>query len=123
MSKISREASQDFWAFTIVYNPNGLTDEELIIRYNTILDYWRRCGVDITSMVFENKTKHGRPTKLHAHGRCEIAPGTYRKKLQLKNYHVKLVSIYDGPTWTQYIEKNNEDVNPDINPDGCLFKR
>lgn len=93
------------WAFTIKYNPNGLTSEELRVKYDEIISFWRKNKVNIIEMRSEDQDKRGRQTKLHIHGTCEILRGVYRKKLQIKDYHIKLVQWSDKG-WTDYINKN-----------------
>lgn len=93
------------WAFTIKYNPNGLTSDELRVKYDEIISFWRKNKVNIIEMRSEDQDKKGRQTKLHIHGTCEISRGVYRKKLQIKDYHIKLVQWSDKG-WTDYINKN-----------------
>lgn len=93
------------WAFTIKYNPNGLTSEELRVKYDEIILFWKKNKVNIIELRSEDQDKKGHPTKLHLHGTCEITRGVYRKKLLLKDYHIKLVQWSDKG-WTDYINKN-----------------
>lgn len=93
------------WAFTIKYNPNGLTEDEYMQKYTEIMSHWEKQGVLIEHLVHESTDKKGIRTKLHLHGRCKIKRGVYRKKLILKDYHIKLEGWRDAG-WTEYCNKN-----------------
>lgn len=71
--------------------------------YKKIFAHWEKNKVHIVEMVSEigDESK-----KLHYHGLLEISRGVYRKKLHLKNFHVKLESIYNREGWQRYINKN-----------------
>lgn len=97
----------EYWALTLKYNPNDLTTDELSKVYDRYKDKLARTkGVEVISWVEEDVDKKGHRTKKHVHGTLAIKRGVYRKKLQVDNYHVKLVAITDITTWNCYTKKN-----------------
>lgn len=95
------------WAFTIKYNPNCVTEDQLREKYSDIIKHWLKNKVQIEMYRLEDMDKKGQRTKLHVHGKCIISKGIYRKKLQLPNYHIKLV-LWRDSGWEQYTAKNIE---------------
>lgn len=95
----------EYWAFTVKYNKNDLTDDEYRYQYDQILHHWSKNGVVIENVTYEDLTKSKERTKLHLHGRCGIKRGLYRKKLMMKDFHIKLVA-WRTTGWTDYCNKN-----------------
>lgn len=94
------------WAFTIKYNPEDCTEDQLYEKYKTIMKHWsKQKGMTVLEYRHEDRDKKGQPTKLHLHGTIEIPKALYRKRLMLPNYHIKLVHWTSGD-WTNYINKN-----------------
>ena len=93
------------WAYTVKYNPNDLTEDEYQMKINELLDMWRKNGVIVDMLHFENQDKRGQPTKMHAHGVILTPRGLYRKKLCKANFHIKLVA-YKTKGWDEYTKKN-----------------
>lgn len=95
------------WAFTIKYNPNGLTSDEYKVKIEELLKQWQKNKVEVISRVYEDQDKMGHQTKIHMHGIISMKRGIYRKKLQKDGYHIKLVAYKDGDIrWDKYIVKN-----------------
>lgn len=59
----------------------------------------------------EMVTKHleyGKHDYLHYHGIITIKKGFYRKRLEMKGYHIKLVEVFDIKGWVKYITKEHQ---------------
>lgn len=93
------------WAFTIKYNPNGLTEDEYKAKIQYLVDKWKDNGVEVIKFLYEDQDKKGHRTKIHAHGLIAIKRGLYRRKLMIDDYHVKLVAYY-SKNWDDYCTKN-----------------
>lgn len=94
------------WAVTIKYNPNDMTSSEMKTAYELFKSKWEAVkGLTILHWIYEEQDKKGRHCKLHVHGVISISRGLYRKKLQEKNFHIKMVT-YTSNGWDTYMKKN-----------------
>lgn len=91
------------YGFTIKCN---IYKEPTESSYEIVLNNIRKKG-ELLCMVYEDKTKGGRPTKLHIHGVCRLPRNIYFRFLCPDGYHTQFEQIYDISGWKRYMNKNN----------------
>lgn len=66
-------------------------------------------GVSFEGMpVFENSSG------LHCHGVVRISKGLDLKRFRFRGWHMKLVELYDPQGWYQYLNKDQDELLPDM---------
>jgi len=101
-------AARIAFAFTVKINSENST-QVTPEMYSPIFNRWDKFNLSLEYKIPEKDSKG----KLHYHGIVYVPKGFYRKKMLIKdhngkNYHLKLVELFDKKGWEKYIHKDCE---------------
>lgn len=93
------------FAYTVKLN-KSLHSAPTETEYIPWFDKLKKLGIELAYKISE-KDKRGH---LHYHGILYLPKGFFRRRVMMKNFHIKLEELYDKKGWMKYIHK---DVRPE----------
>lgn len=94
----------------IIQSPNEVDWSE----YVQVISSWEKFGNHVR--VYNPYYEYDSQNILHIHGIMLVKKNFYKKRLQIKGFHVYTTDIYDLEKWKEYITKDQD------NQLGFLFK-